>query len=476
MRRGGGPTFCLFVSYTARALARILDQKYYGAAWPKTLTYASVENWENAPKEDSNIDHWGACSTCKTPSTATNREGGLGGAPTTLVGLDSVVARIMERIDTSSGLYQMVAVLGDGVVFRCPGDAAGASTGQVSATYIEEAPLEYFHRRYRNRPRVTVGFGFDGQHRTFLESTTAGTRFQAFLWFFPGDCSAAADGVADAASPPASTGKMILRLEESVHTEWDGWINRANVGGFLHEHVLQMTGVSAQDCTGSTAAAEPDEFGLSRSMPVGGDPKNDDQKYSNRYFAAEEHAKPPPHGHPGADDRRSAGSVPQESRVFHPGQIEIWFANKCAAAVELQVDADRHPGFQIVPAGGTLEFTAYDGVVLKASMTDAASDAGGNGASAGPGIDDDAMPCDYEDASPAALSALRDDCHRQHPDLAGCGCGCLAKMRQCLAPCYSKVKAMFCGDALDTPTGPVVVLDRELCISGGIVQDVVACE
>ena len=386
-------------------------------------------------------------------------------------------------------------MLGDGVVFRCPGDAAGVGAGKVTATYIEEAPLEYFHRQYSNRPRVTVGFGFDGQHRTFLESTTAGTRFQAFLWYFPGDCRAATDGVAAAdagGAPPASAGKMVLRLEESVHTEWDGWINRANVGGFLHEHILQMA-APAEDCTDRAAdvtehRSEPDEFGLSRSVPVGDNPKNDGEKYANRYFAAEGHDKPPPpvkaHGQPGVDGgfASAAGSGAQEDRVFHPGRIEVGFANNCAAAVQLQVavsGADQSASFQIVPAGGDIKFTAYDGNVLRASIgTGGGPDGGDDGTVPGPpgsGIDDFAMPCDYEDATPAALSTLRDDCHRQHPDLVGCGCSCLTKMQQCLAPCYTKVKAMFCGDDA-SPRGPVAVLDRELCISGGIVQDVVACE
>ena len=50
--------------YTARALAKILNQKYYGGMWPNTVTYTEVERWDHVLKPDVNIDHWGDCPTC----------------------------------------------------------------------------------------------------------------------------------------------------------------------------------------------------------------------------------------------------------------------------------------------------------------------------------------------------------------------------------------------------------------------------
>ena len=77
-----------------------------------------------------------------------------------------------------------VSVLGDGVVFRCPrggGGGGGGDDGQVTATYTEEIPLEYFHQRFGLLPRLTVGFGFDGQRRELHESLEGGTDFQVCL-------------------------------------------------------------------------------------------------------------------------------------------------------------------------------------------------------------------------------------------------------------------------------------------------------
>jgi hypothetical protein len=37
---------------------------------------------------------------------------------------EGLLNRLFSRIDVASGPYQMVAILGDGIVFRCDGEAA----------------------------------------------------------------------------------------------------------------------------------------------------------------------------------------------------------------------------------------------------------------------------------------------------------------------------------------------------------------
>jgi len=64
-------------------------------------------------------------------------------------GLSELIAHLFSRINTASGPYQMVAVLGDAVVFDCPD-----TDGKVAATYFDEMPQAYFNQRFADRPRV----------------------------------------------------------------------------------------------------------------------------------------------------------------------------------------------------------------------------------------------------------------------------------------------------------------------------------
>ena len=44
--------------------------------------------------------------------------------------------------------------------------------------------------KYGRLPRATFAFGYDGQRRSFEDSTNSGTLFQVFVWFYPGRCDA----------------------------------------------------------------------------------------------------------------------------------------------------------------------------------------------------------------------------------------------------------------------------------------------
>jgi hypothetical protein len=71
----------------------------------------------------------------------------------------NLIDTLFTRINTASGPYQMVAVLGDGIVFEC-------TTGKsVSAVYMEEVPVPYFNMKHgahcSNMIRHSRGCYFD---------------------------------------------------------------------------------------------------------------------------------------------------------------------------------------------------------------------------------------------------------------------------------------------------------------------------
>jgi len=117
--------------YTARALSRILEERYEQQAWP-------------AISEPS----------CTQDAVA------------------RVATWMLDRINTASGPYQMVGFLGDGVVLHPNG----------SMTCLEEVPAEYFHTRFKNHSRLFWHFGYYGQMRPLHKSITQGTQFEIHLW------------------------------------------------------------------------------------------------------------------------------------------------------------------------------------------------------------------------------------------------------------------------------------------------------
>jgi hypothetical protein len=93
----------------------------------------------------------------------------------------------------------MVAVLGDGVVFRCPtsGNSSDSTKpGGIEAEYLEETPVEYFNQRFDALPRLSWHFGYAQQRQGLHESMEHGTLFQVHLWWYPGDCAALAPNAA----------------------------------------------------------------------------------------------------------------------------------------------------------------------------------------------------------------------------------------------------------------------------------------
>ena len=82
---------------------------------------------------------------------------------------------------------------------------------------------------------------------------------QVFVWYYSGDCSAP-DGPTTPSSQAKSAKKMVFRLDESLHTEWDSYGNRAKLGSFLQDHVLEE--ILRQD------PALPDEANEVHSTPL----------------------------------------------------------------------------------------------------------------------------------------------------------------------------------------------------------------
>lgn len=103
---------------------------------------------------------------------------------------------IFSRIDTADGPYQMVAVLGDGLVLRCAepkakgkgkGERRGqAKPGGIKIDYYEEVPLAHFNQEHEDSPRFTWSFGYAQQSRSLSDSVKSGTLFEVFLYFFAG--------------------------------------------------------------------------------------------------------------------------------------------------------------------------------------------------------------------------------------------------------------------------------------------------
>ena len=106
---------------------------------------------------------------------------------------EELVNHLFSRIDTGSGPYQMVAVLGDGVAFKCPtttttpttdggggGGGGGDSSGRrrLNGEYYEEVPVEYFNQRFDALPRLVWHFGYAEQRQRLHETMEGGTLFQ----------------------------------------------------------------------------------------------------------------------------------------------------------------------------------------------------------------------------------------------------------------------------------------------------------
>ena len=114
-------------------------------------------------------------------------------------------------------------------------------------------------------------FGYNGQRQSLSKSRFSGTAFEVFLYMYAGNCSRVdtpaaprqnADGTfgddldgdghgdveynpsADYSSShersPKDDLKLLLRLPESLATEWNTYADRLSVGRFLHQAVKSM--------------------------------------------------------------------------------------------------------------------------------------------------------------------------------------------------------------------------------------------
>lgn len=132
--------------YTARALFKLLEQKNHNVSWPSTRVLLD-------------------------PEAAEQRGGllsGLLGGESRRVEL-SLAQKLTERMDTSSGLYQMFNSLCDVAILP----QRGAGTDDATAEYLEEVPLDLLPQFTEGREYVvlTMEYGpdFHGHERVLRE-------------------------------------------------------------------------------------------------------------------------------------------------------------------------------------------------------------------------------------------------------------------------------------------------------------------
>jgi hypothetical protein len=185
--------------------------------------------------------------------------------------MDKLTDLLFYRVDNADGPYQMVGTLGDGIVFKC-----GAGGG-LEAEFVEEVLVDNFNARFEQYPRVLWTFGYGkGQKKSLSETTSEGTAFEIFFWYYPGSCSsgycpsgnaagadaadatrACMDDAAAAASESAGAGavplpreKELMRLQETLHTRWGTKLNKVMVRQWLGDIVDSLTGADGSGSGG----------------------------------------------------------------------------------------------------------------------------------------------------------------------------------------------------------------------------------
>lgn len=204
--------------YTTRALFRVLEEKYQNTEWPGPK-FSNVEKWLG--KDVGIVEHgcnaadWGLASAPCVPPPAVPEQ--------TQEPFVQLIDKLFSRINSASGPYQMVGVLGDGVVLECPRVRKSATTAptpaQIQATYKEEIPAEHFNAKFDRYPRFFWQFGYAEQARSLHKSRTGGTLFQIHIYWYPGDCTGQQN-------PPMRNGvrmKEVIRIYEDLHTNWNTW-------------------------------------------------------------------------------------------------------------------------------------------------------------------------------------------------------------------------------------------------------------
>lgn len=66
-------------------------------------------------------------------------------------------------------------------MFRCNHE------GGVDAEYLEEIPIAHFNAKYADSPRAIWVFGYNGQRRSLEDSRFDLTKFEVFLYLYPGN-------------------------------------------------------------------------------------------------------------------------------------------------------------------------------------------------------------------------------------------------------------------------------------------------
>jgi thioredoxin reductase len=169
-KRGPGSDIKGF-RYSARALHRILSEKFHGEDLWNTKTYC-------LPKQHAEF-----------------------------------AAHMLERINEAAAPYVFPQTLGDGVLFAM-GDGSDDSCKLV-ASYKEEQPIDYFTEQYGSQHRLWWSFGYDGQNRKLSETLAHGTGFEPWVWFWqPGREREGISGTAPSMS------KQLLRIDENLFTDF----------------------------------------------------------------------------------------------------------------------------------------------------------------------------------------------------------------------------------------------------------------
>lgn len=245
--------------YTARALFNILEHKYHGSQWPGEM-FAGINEWDGKAVGlgplGCNKGDWGmGQSGCPNPQVMSTS-------------YEKLIDTIFSRINTASGIYQMVGVLGDGIVLQCPRDINSIDT--IHATYLKEVPLDYFNRQFRAQPRLFVSFGYGVQSRSLHKSRHEGTLFQVHIWYYYGDCSAMPSPPIELQSQKMkgklkAQKKEVFKIYEDFHTYWNTWEIRLRVAIWLHAKVIGLRPGDEEvqneewgperKCDGSTAGA-----------------------------------------------------------------------------------------------------------------------------------------------------------------------------------------------------------------------------
>jgi hypothetical protein len=310
LRSAGG--FIHGFRYTARALFRMLESKYHtGGVWPATVRFADVHIWDGSVEatylpNGCNRADWtvsGPPADGCVAVASSNSSGGGGNAPQsadeprpdvvsvatgpTATPFELLVDKTLTRINVASGPYQMVSVLGDGIVFTCAdgdglsghsdGDGDGGADGpadernkanlpSVAAEYLEEVPIEYFNRRFAGRPRVAWHFGYQNQRQSLHESRSTGTLFQIHLWWYPGDaCGCDGDGGhgcdtargrTSGSYPKEPVVKEVLRLGEDLNTNWGAYETRQRVGEWIYTKIAELRTTRAASAVAAAAVVD----------------------------------------------------------------------------------------------------------------------------------------------------------------------------------------------------------------------------